>query len=77
MLDVRLANLQMQILVATFVLRCDLDLRDNELRSIDGFMHKPVEIRRRFPEAIFAFVDVRVDTMRNVPEPRNIRTDPI
>ncbi|KDR70723.1 hypothetical protein GALMADRAFT_881849 [Galerina marginata CBS 339.88] len=47
-----LAALQMQILVATFVMRYDLTLRNGkELRSVEGFMHKPVDlwagIRRR------------------------------
>ncbi|KDR76603.1 hypothetical protein GALMADRAFT_247011 [Galerina marginata CBS 339.88] len=40
-----LAVLQMQILVATFVMRYDLVLRDEkELRSVEGFMHKPADL---------------------------------
>ncbi|KAF8887870.1 cytochrome P450 [Gymnopilus junonius] len=43
-----LAMLQMQILVAAFVMRYDLELRDkNELRSVEGFMHKPVDLWAR------------------------------
>lgn len=42
-----LATLQMQILLATFVLRYDLELRDDELRSVEGFMHKPVDLWAR------------------------------
>lgn len=39
-----LAYLQMQLLVATVVLRYDLSLRDGELKSVEGFMHKPVDL---------------------------------
>ncbi|KAF4622227.1 hypothetical protein D9613_008961 [Agrocybe pediades] len=40
-----LAILQVQILVATFVSRYDLVLRDpKELRSVEGFMHKPTDL---------------------------------
>jgi len=43
-----LAVLQMQILVATFVMRYDLVLRDpQELKSVEGFMHKPVDLWAR------------------------------
>ncbi|GJJ16217.1 hypothetical protein Clacol_010513 [Clathrus columnatus] len=38
-----LASLQMQLLVATLVYRYDFTLRDNELKSVEGFMHKPVD----------------------------------
>ncbi|KIJ38622.1 hypothetical protein M422DRAFT_112553, partial [Sphaerobolus stellatus SS14] len=39
-----LAMLQMQILIATFVGRYDLALQDDELKSVEGFMHKPVDL---------------------------------
>ncbi|KAF8577651.1 cytochrome P450 [Ramaria rubella] len=46
-----LAYMQMQLLIATLVRRYDMDLCEDELRSVEGFMHKPVEvwvrIRRR------------------------------
>lgn len=34
----------MQLLVAMVVLRYDLHLRDEELKSVEGFMHKPVDL---------------------------------
>lgn len=48
LLSISLAVLQMQILVATFVMRYDLVLRDPlELKSVEGFMHKPVDLWAR------------------------------
>ncbi|KIJ51930.1 hypothetical protein M422DRAFT_157150 [Sphaerobolus stellatus SS14] len=41
-----LAMLQIQILIATFVGRYDLALQDDELKSVEGFMHKPVDLWR-------------------------------
>ena len=49
----------MQILVATLVLRYDLDLRDNELRSVEGFMHKPVDLWARITRSHMALNGIR------------------
>ncbi|KAF8521430.1 cytochrome P450 [Hysterangium stoloniferum] len=39
-----LALLQIQILLSTLLSRYDLELRDDELNSVEGFMHKPVDV---------------------------------
>jgi len=39
-----LAYMQMQLVLATLVLRYDFELRDETLESVEGFMHKPVDL---------------------------------
>lgn len=39
-----LAAMQMQMLIATLVLRYDIELRDEDMESVEGFMHKPVAV---------------------------------
>ena len=39
-----LATMQMQLLIAMLVLRYDMELRNEVLESVEGFMHKPVAV---------------------------------
>ncbi|TFK73538.1 benzoate para-hydroxylase [Pluteus cervinus] len=39
-----LAYMQMQLMIATVILRYDFELRDETLESVEGFMHKPVDL---------------------------------
>ncbi len=39
-----LAYMQMQLMIATVLLRYDFELRDETLESVEGFMHKPVDL---------------------------------
>lgn len=36
--------MQMEIMIATIVLRYEFELRDDKLESVEGFMHKPVDL---------------------------------
>lgn len=39
-----LATMQMQLILATLVLRYEMEARDDVLESVEGFMHKPVAV---------------------------------